>query len=307
MSKGSRTLLSGLLAAGLFAPRPAPAAEIAVVMSSDVPAWRPAIEALRTAVPGHNVTTYDLHGSRAEGDRLLQGLKGSASVVVAMGPLAAQSAREVAGDLPLVYSMVNDPAGLGTLEGPNVTGVAFDLPARNQLVAFRTVNPKGTRIGVVFNAASLGKQMEDARRSASALRLELVVRQVATLQSVPQVVRDLLSGPQAVDALWIPPDPMLMGDATRKFVIETAMRAGKPVYSSSASMVKEGALVGSSPEFASIGHSAADLVNRITRGEKAGRLGVVVPRGELVINKKIADQLRLTIPEEALKAAQGVF
>jgi len=307
MSKGSRTLLSGLLAAGLVAPRPAPAAEIAVVMSSDVPAWKPAIEALRSAVPGHNVTTYDLHGSRAEGDRLLQGLKGSASVVVAMGPLAAQSARDVAADLPLVYSMVNDPAGLGTLEGPNVTGVAFDLPARNQLVAFRTVNPKATRIGVVFNAASLSKQMEDARRSASALRLELVVRQVATLQSVPQAVRDLLSGPQPVDALWIPPDPMLMGDATRKFVIETAMRAGKPVYSSSASMVKEGALVGSSPEFASIGHSAGDLVNRITRGEKAGRLGVVVPRGELIINKKIADQLRLTIPEEALKAAQGVF
>ena len=307
MSKGSRTLLSGLLAAGLVAPRPAPAAEIAVVMSSDVPAWKPAIEALRSAVPGHNVTTYDLHGSRAEGDRLLQGLKGSASVVVAMGPLAAQSARDVAADLPLVYSMVNDPAGLGTLEGPNVTGVAFDLPARNQLVAFRTVNPKATRIGVVFNAASLSKQMEDARRSASALRLELVVRQVATLQSVPQAVRDLLSGPQPVDALWIPPDPMLMGDATRKFVIETAMRAGKPVYSSSASMVKEGALVGSSPEFASIGHSAGDLVNRITRGEKAGRLGVVVPRGELIINKKIADQLRLTIPEEALKAAQRVF
>jgi putative ABC transport system substrate-binding protein len=307
MSKVSRTLLSGLLAAGLLAPRPAPAAEIAVVLSSDVPAWRPAVEALRTAVPGNNVTTYDLHGSRAEAERLLQGLKSSAAVVVAMGPLAAQSAHELAADLPLVYSMVNDPASLGTLEGPNVTGVAFDLPARNQLVAFRTVNPKATRIGVVYNAAALGRQMEDARRSASALRLDLVVRQVATLQAVPQAVRDLLSGKEPVDALWIPPDPMLMGDATRQFVIETAVRAGKPVYSSSASMVKEGALVGNSPEFASIGHSAGDLVNRITRGEKAGRLGVVVPRAELVINKRIADQLRVIIPEEALKAAQRVF
>jgi putative tryptophan/tyrosine transport system substrate-binding protein len=307
MSKASRTLLSGLLAAGLFAPRPAPAAEIAVVLSSDVPAWRPAVEALRTAVAGHNVTTYDLRGSRAEADRLLEVLKGSAAVVVAMGPLAAQSARDMATDLPLVYSMVNDPAGLGTLEGPNVTGVAFDLPVRNQLVAFRTVNPKATRIGVVFNAASLGKQMEDARRAASALKLDLVVRQVATLQAVPQAIRDLLSGPQPVDALWIPPDPMLMGDATRQFVIETAVRAGKPVYASSAAMVREGALVGSSPEFASIGQSLGEQVNRITRGEKAGRLGVVVPRAELVINKKMADQLRLTIPAEALKAAQRVF
>jgi putative tryptophan/tyrosine transport system substrate-binding protein len=304
MSTSSRTLLSGLLAAGLLAPRPAPAAEIAVILSTDVPAWKPAVEALRIAVPGHNVTTYDLRGSRAEADRLLEGLKGSAAVVVAMGPLAAQSARERASELPLVYGMVNDP---GPLDGPNVAGVAFDLPARNQLVAFRTVNPKATRIGVVYNAASLTKQMEDARRSASALKLDLVVRQVPSLQAVPQVVRELLTGPEAVDALWIPPDPMLMGDATRQFVIETAVRAGKPVYSSSASMVKEGALVGSSPEFASIGNSLGDLVNRITRGEKAGRLGIVVPRAELVINKKIADQLRVTIPAEALKAAQRVF
>jgi ABC-type uncharacterized transport system substrate-binding protein len=113
MSKGNRTLLSGLLAAGLVAPQPAPAAEIAVVLSTDVPAWKPAVEALRTAVPGHNVTTYDARGSRAEADRLLAGLKGNAAVVVAMGPLAAQSAREMAADLPLVYSMVNDPASLG--------------------------------------------------------------------------------------------------------------------------------------------------------------------------------------------------
>lgn len=304
MTKPSRTLLCGLLAAGLLAPRPAAAAEIAVVLSSDVPAWKPAVEALRTAVPGHNVTTYDLHGSRAEADRLLDGLKGSATVVVAIGSLAAQSARERTADLPLVYGMVNDP---GPLEGPNVTGVAFDLPARNQLVAFRTVNPKATRIGVVYNAAALNKQMEDARRSASALKLDLVVRQVPTLQAVPQVVRDLLSGAEPVDALWIPPDPMLMGDATRQFVIETAARAGKPVYSSSASMVKEGALVGNGPEFASIGQSLGEQVNRIARGEKAGRLGVVVPRAELAINKKMADQLRVAIPPEALKAAQRVF
>ena len=72
-------------------------------------------------------------------------------------------------------------------------------------------------------------------------------------------------------------------------------------------MVKEGALVGNSPEFASIGNSVGELGNRIARGAKAGRLGVVVPRAELVINKRIADQLRVDIPEAALKAAQRVF
>ena len=298
----------GLLAVGLVAPRPARGpAEIAVVMSSDVPAWKAAVDALRTAVPGHHVTTYDLRSSRAEAERILPGLKGSAAVLVVMGPLAAQAARDMAADMPIVYSMVNDPATLGALEGPNVTGVAFDVPARNQLVAFRAVNPKAVRIGVVFHAAGLSRQLEDARRAASAMRHELVLRQVPSLQAVPQAVRDLLGGAEAVDAIWIPPDPLLQGDDTRRFVMEAAVRAGKPVYGSSASMVKEGALVSNSPELTSIGQSVGELVDRIARGEKAGRLGVLVPRAELVINKKIADQLRVEIPDEALKAAQRVF
>lgn len=307
MTKGPRFLLSGLLAAGLAAPRPAPAAEIALLLSSDVPAWKPAVDALRTALPGHNMTTYDLRSSRAEAERLLPTLKGGATVVVTMGPLASQAARDLAADLPLVYSMVNDAATLGALEGPNVTGVAYEVPARNQLVAFRAVNPQATRIGVVYSAAGLTRQMEDARRAATAMRLDLVLRQVPSLQAVPQAVRDLLGGSEPVDAIWIPPDPLLQGEDTRRFVMEAAVRAGKPVYSSSATMVKEGALVSNSPELASIGQSIGELVTRITRGEKAGRLGVLVPRAELLINKRMADQLRLAIPAEALKAAQRVF
>jgi putative ABC transport system substrate-binding protein len=283
-----------------------PAAEVALLMSSDVPAWKPAVDALRAAVPTHNVTTYDLRGSRAEAERLLPGIKSSA-VVVAMGPLAAQAARDLASDVPLVYSMVSDPAAVGGLDGPNVTGVAHDVPARNQIVAFRAVNPKAARIGVLFNADGIGRQLEDARRAASAMRLELVLRPVPSLRALPQAVRDLLGGREPVDAIWIPPDPMLQGDDTRHFVMQAAIGAGRPVYGSSASLVKEGALVSNSPELASVGQSLGELVNRITRGEKAGRLAVVVPRAELVINKKIADQLHVAIPEEALRAAQRVF
>jgi ABC-type uncharacterized transport system substrate-binding protein len=282
-------LKGALVAAGLAAlaaaAGPAAAAEIALVLSIDVPAWRGAAEALQAAASDHNVTTYDLRGSRPEADKVLPGLKGSAAVVVAMGPLAAQAARELIADLPMVYCMVNDPAG----------------------VAFRAVNPKAARIGVVYGSPALNRQMEEAKRAASGLRQDLVLRQVASMQGVPQAVRDLLGGPEAVDALWIPADPLVLGDETRRFVMQAAVQAGKPVYGSSAAMVKEGALVSNSPEIASIGQSVGDLVNRIARGEKAGKLAVVVPRSEVVINKKMADQLGLAIPDAALKAAQRVF
>ena len=166
---------------------------------------------------------------------------------------------------------------------------------------------EAARIGVVYSMGALKPQLDDARRAASALRLDLVLRQVSSMQAVPQALRELLSGPEAVDALWIPTDPLVLADDTRRFVMQAAVQAGKPVYGSSAAMVREGALVSNSPDLASIGQSVGELVNRIARGEKAGRLAVVVPRSEVVINKKIADQLGVTIPDDALKAAQRVF
>jgi putative ABC transport system substrate-binding protein len=304
-----KAVLAGVVGLASFAAAsdPAAAAEVALVLSSDVPAWRVVADELRAAAAGHTVTTYDLRGSRPEADRVFLGLKDSGAVVVAMGPLAAQAAREIAAELPLVYCMVHDPASVAGLTGANVTGVAFSVPMRNQLVAFRAVNPRASRIGVVYSSAALTRQLEEAKKAGSALHLDLVLRQVSSMQAVPQALRDLLAGREAVDALWIPTDPLVLADETRRFVMQAAVQAGKPVYGSSAAMVKEGALVSNSPELASIGQSAGELVNRIARGEKPGRLAVVVPRSEVVINKKIADQLGLTIPDEALKAAQRVF
>ena len=49
-----------------------------------------------------------------------------------------------------------------------------------------------------------------------------------------------------------------------------------------------------------------ELVNRLAAGEK-GKMDMLIPRAELVINKKIADKLKIEIPPDALKAANKVF
>src|SRR5262249_2699939 len=56
----------------------APAAEVAILKSSEVLAWRPTLEALRRVATGHSFTEYDLHGDRAEAERVLNGFKGKA-------------------------------------------------------------------------------------------------------------------------------------------------------------------------------------------------------------------------------------
>lgn len=283
------------------------AAEVAVLKSGDAPAWRPTLDALRRAAAGHTVSEFDLRGDRAEAERVLSGLKGRSVIVVAMGPPAAQMVKELAPDMPMIFCMVPDPAKMGLLGAPNTTGVAFGIPVKNQLAAFRMVYPRGVRVGVIYNAENAGRLVQEAQKASTVVRLSVVDRPVASDKEIPEALRSLLKGDEAVDALWIPPDPMLLGDETLRFILSETLKAGKPVYSSYAVLVTQGALVSNGPDYGSIGEQVAELVNRLSAGEKGGKIEMLIPRAELVINKKIADKLKIDIPADALRAANKVF
>jgi ABC-type uncharacterized transport system substrate-binding protein len=106
-----------------------------------------------------------------------------------------------------------------------------------------------------------------------------------------------------VDALWIPPDPLLLGDETRRFLLTETLKAGKPVYTFNTAIVAEGALVSDGPNLVSVGELVGELVNRLAAGDRTARGTLLVPRAELVINKKIADKLKIEVPAEALAEA----
>jgi ABC-type uncharacterized transport system substrate-binding protein len=298
------TLLVPLL---LVLTAPLAVAEVAVLKSTDAPGWRPALDALRKGLGGQTISEFDLRGDRAEADRVAATLKARPGVVVVgMGELAAQAMREGAPDTMLVYCMVPDPGRLGLLNNVNAAGVAFATPIKNQLAAFRMVNPRGVRIGVLYGDES-ARLVQEAQKSAAVVRLAIVARPITSEKDVPQALRSLLTGPEAADALWIPLDRLLLGDETRRFLFAETLKAGKPVYSFSPALVVEGALVSNGADVASIGEQAAELVGRLLSGDRTARGSQLVPRAELVVNKKIAEKLRLEIPEDAIKAASRVF
>lgn len=298
--------LASLAIFGTLAPA-ATAAEVALLKSADSPAWRPAIEALKRAATGHNVSEFDLRGDRAEADRVVAALKGKAAAVVAMGALAAQAAREGAPELPLVACMIPDPAAVGIQAGPGVTGVSFQPPVRNQLAAFRLVNPRGVRIGVIYSAENVGRLVQEAQKAAPVVRLVIVDKPIVSDKDVPQALRELLTGARAVDALWLPPDPLLLGDQARRYLLSETLKAGKPVYAFSSALVQEGALVSDGADFASFGEQAAELVQRLLGPERGARIEFGSPRAELVINKKVAERLKIDLSAEALRLAAKVY
>jgi ABC-type uncharacterized transport system substrate-binding protein len=280
------------------------AAEVVILKSNEQPGVRTVVDALRRAGATHTFSEFDLGGNRTQGERIAAGLRGRAVILVAVGTLAAQVARAALPEAPLAFCMVPDldKAGLG--DAPRVGGVAAAVPVKNQLAAFRLVNPRGVRIGVL-HGPDTRDLIEDAQKGARLVRVALVPRLVSSERDVPQAMRDLLTG-DPVDAVWILADPILTTEQTRRFVLAEALKAGRPVYAYSDSLIAEGALASDGPDPVSVGEQLAELVDRFAAGEK-GRLDLRVPRAELVINKKIAGKLRIEVPADALKAAGRVF
>jgi putative tryptophan/tyrosine transport system substrate-binding protein len=284
------------------------AADVILLKSNDVLAWRPALDAIRRAASAQTLTEFDLRGLKEEATQVLEGLKAKAgdAIFVAVGPLAASAVREAFPQSRVVFCMVQDPKALGLLGAPGVTGVAFAVPLRNQLAAFRMVNPAAVRIGVVYKPDTPDAFIQEATAAAASVRLALVPKPIASEKDVPNALRSLLSGGEAADALWLVPDAIMLGDDTRRFVMSETLKAGRPVYAFSAALIPEGALVSDGPDIASIGEQVGDLVKRLAAGEK-GRIDMLMPRSDLVINKKIAGKLKVEIPGDALRAAARVY
>ena len=298
-AKGSWLVLGVALAV------PVQGAEVVVLKSSEQPGVRAVVDALRRAGPAHTFTEFDLAGNRAQGERIAAGLRGRTMILVALGGLAAQVARASLPDSPLVFCMVTDPDKAGLADAPRAAGVSAGVPMKNQLAAFRLVNPRGVRIGLLHGPDTAG-EIDEAQKAARLVRVALVPRLVSSEREVPQAMRELLSGADAVDAVWMLADPILTGDQTRRFVLAESLKAGRPVYAYASSLIAEGALVSDGPDPSSVGEQAAELVGRFAAGER-GRMDMRVPRAELIINRKIAAKLKIDIPADALKAASRVF
>jgi ABC-type uncharacterized transport system substrate-binding protein len=281
------------------------AAEVVILKSNEQPGVRPVVDALRRAGAAHTFAEFDLGGNRTQGERIASGLRGRAVILVAVGLLAAQVARAALPEAPLAFCMVPDPDKAGLANVAHVGGVAAAVPVKNQLAAFRLVNPKGVRIGVLHGPDTAGL-IDDAQKGARLVRVVLVPRLVSSEHDVPHLMRQLLAGAEAVDAVWMMGDPILMTEQTRRYVLAETVKAGRPLYAYSDALIAEGALVSDGPDPVSVGELLADLVDRLAAGER-GPLDMLVPRAELIINKKIAGKLKIEIPAEALKAANRVF
>jgi putative tryptophan/tyrosine transport system substrate-binding protein len=232
-------------------------------------------------------------------------------VIVTYGG-AVTTLNQAAPSIPIVFAIAVDPVGIGLVPnfsrpGGNVTGMSIqstDL-AGKRLGLFREVVPAMHRLAIMFDAgypaAVLGSRaVQDA---AHILGLEAVSHEIWRAEDIPPV---FAAAKAKVDALYVVENALVSSASAQ--ITALALDSRLPTMFNIGTAVQVGALLAYGPNFPAMFRRAADDVDKILHGTKAGDIPVEQPiKFDLTINLKTAKALGLTVPDKMLALADEVI
>jgi len=231
-------------------------------------------------------------------------------VIVTSGTalLAAKQATSV---IPIVFAVANDPVGSGFVAslsrpGGNVTGLSLqstDL-AGKRLELLREVVPGLRRLAIMAHVGNPGAVLELAgiQAAARALGLEVATLEIRRAEDIAPTF-DML---KSVDALYVETDALM---STHRIRINTlALAARLPTMHGGRAYVEAGGLMSYGPNYTELFRRAADLVDKVLRGQKPSDIPVEQPTNfDLIINLTTAKALGIDVPPMLLARADEVI
>jgi putative ABC transport system substrate-binding protein len=239
-------------------------------------------------------------------------VRAAPDVIYARPATAVQVLQRLTRTIPIVFVQSGDPVQGGTVKslarpGSNMTGFLSFEPSINTkyLQLLKEMAPQVTRVSVLQTQASSWRGdftvIEVVARSFAVAPVRTLIR-----DDPADIERAIASFAQQPDGgLVLPPD-----DITRKHRALIATLAAKhrlPAVYWNRQFVDSGGLISYATRRVDVRQVAA-YVDRILRGAKPADLPVQQPtKFELVINRKTAKTLGLTIPEALLATADEVI
>lgn len=267
--------------------------------------WPPGSE------PVQVIQRYDQRGSTAVGRQIAELQQGVGLIVVEGGAtLAVLRAKP---RVPVVFAFSGDPAVAGFVEslarpGGNATGISFMLPAFNakRIELLRSVVPSIRLMALLSNARHPGEEIDIAasQRTAERLGIALTIWRTADPAATPALVTQALDG--GAQALLMLPSTVMAEQA--KAVCAQCLARKVPVVSGWAEFAHDGALLTYGPNLPETYKRIGYYVARILGGAAPGSLPIEQPTVfELVVNRKVASDLRLTLPPGLIAEANEII
>jgi putative ABC transport system substrate-binding protein len=234
-------------------------------------------------------------------------------VIAAVGAAVARAAQQATGTIPIVMVGVGDPVGVGLVAslskpGKNITGLsnlAVDVSVKS-LEFLRVVVPKLSRVALLLNPSNpidpiVLKQVQAAAKPAG---ISVSVFEATSASQIDAAFAAIARSRPG--ALIVAPDPYYISQARQ--IAELAAKSRLPAIYSFRQHAEAGGLMSYGENLAVNHRRAAPYVDKILKGAKPADLPVEQPTQiELIINRKTAKALGLTLPQELLLRADEVI
>jgi putative ABC transport system substrate-binding protein len=234
-------------------------------------------------------------------------------VIVSINTPPSLAAKQTTQTTPIVFARVSDPVRTCLVAsfarpGGNLTGLTnfSDELSGKRLGLIKELIPAVSRLAALWNADNpgIGHSVSEMERGTAQFGLHLQVHGVKSADEFPSAFRAITR--ERANALFVF-DDVLMTTHKRQ-ILDWAAEVRLPVISQYAEIAEAGGLMAYGPNIPDLYRRAAIYVDKILKGAKPADLPVEQPKKlELVINRKTAKALGLTIPPSLLQRADQVI
>jgi putative ABC transport system substrate-binding protein len=261
---------------------------------------------------------FDFRSAEGKAERLHQLaadlVKTNPDVIVAgFGTLAAKAAQSATATVPVVFTSVGDPIGAGIVNslnrpGANITGLGSQTSeiSGKRLQILDELAAGIRSIAVVVNPDNpfTAVAMPELKSAADARGQRLEICEVATAD---QLATSLQAAVKAgATGLTVLETPVLLG--LRRQIVDLAAKLMLVAIYTNRDFVSAGGLLSYGTDRRQQYRRAAELVDKILKGEKPADIPIEQPtKFELVINLKTAHALGLKVPSTLLAIADEVI
>jgi ABC superfamily ATP binding cassette transporter, binding protein len=228
-------------------------------------------------------------------------------LICAIATPSVQSAANVTKEIPIVGTAVTDYVSAKVAQsnekpGGNVTGTSDLSPIADQIDLLMKLYPNAKTIGTIYSSSEINSEIQVKAMKEYAASKGLTVR-VATISTVNDIQQAAQSIVGEVDVFYEPSDNIIA--SAMPTLASVTDPAGKGIICAVPTMVQAGGLATYGIDYYKLGVQTGAMAADILEGKRKPADMPIETAHELmlVINKKNAEKIGLTIPDDILQGA----
>lgn len=271
---------------------------VIIIRSQQIAAYNEAIKGFEEGCKGENISIqaiYDLKGDAEECKKVIQNIrdeKFKPKLILAVGVLAATLAKEQFTDIPIIFCMVINHERFN-LKGANITGISSEASLEDQFAILKEILGIHRNVGVIYDPTKTGKIISEATVVAEKFEFTLVKAEVSSEKEVATALKNIIN---KIDALWMIPDGTVITRDSLDAIFKKTLKNRLPTFCTSNAIVKAGALISISPDYAYTGFQAAQMAQILLNDPMITSLGIKQPdKLKLTVNTQTAEVIGIDL------------